>query len=133
MMFRTIVFIFTLNLVACSTYQPHSKYRVYSGVKVESTIPIDSTREIINYIKKCSDFSCINNDEHKWILNWSNVYEYDKPYRISANVRHNFKVRHKIVYLVELDVKDDYFHLSYYLIKENGNFKIIGISHGEVG
>ncbi|MCO7187403.1 MULTISPECIES: hypothetical protein [unclassified Pseudoalteromonas] len=132
-MIRAIVFILALNLAACSTMQPTSKYRNVSGVKVESTIPIKIAEQIINYIAKCSDFSCITSDEHKWILNWSNVYEYDKPYTISFNSRNNFKVKNKNVYLVELDVKDHYVHLSYYIVEENGYFKIIGISHGEVG
>ncbi|KZN66430.1 hypothetical protein N473_08550 [Pseudoalteromonas luteoviolacea CPMOR-1] len=132
-MARTLTFILIFNLVACSPTQPISKYRNVYGVKVEATISIELAQIIINHVKKCSDFSCITDDEHKWILNWFDVYEYDKPYRISLYTVNNFKVENKRVYLVELDVKDDFGHLSYCLIEENGGFKIIGISHGEVG
>lgn len=132
-MARTLIFILIFNLVACSPTQSISKYRNFHGVKVEATISTEVAQIIINYVKACSDFSCITDEEHKWILNWFNVYEYDKPYKISLYTRSNFKVENKRVYLVELDVKDDYGHLSYYLIEEHGGFKIIGISHGEVG
>jgi len=113
--------------------KPVEKYRDILNVEVDNLIPDSKAIELIIFIKNCSDFSCITRKEDQWIHSWTNVYEYEKPYSISLNSDLNHPNSNLPIYKVELEVKDRYSHLSYYVAKVNGTFKVIGISHGEVG